>query len=371
MFVMNLKFMTLQGGLLYLLLALAPQLVTMNLIWTCHGSPISYIVLLCWMASMMILAGVIRTFVESSFVLADEILHLSPLTSATSSGRCDYCSLTTTPPPARMYGPIAQARCYLRRNLGDFQCSLSTKLNVFEYLSDVFPLLKSLVIVQKSRHAMVVILRPAPDTGESPIQPRSLIFGVFCGFIQALMLIALTILFGSIYNNGIFQAASFVVVFIALIVISRTYSILYCLWMERAVNTTIIEYRTPTELRAIKAILAGMPLVLVDNITDGSQYGGGYRLGKNPDCTNHPLPTTGPCPRIFGRTLGLAVGLSFAAHLVPVCVWTILPVDPEWFVNNLIVFTCYLVACLFVSVCITSKIISEFDFIATHQSNMP
>lgn len=101
------------------------------------------------------------------------------------------------------------------------------------------------------------------------------------------------------------EGAIFVTFFLAMMVASRAYSIYYCLWMERALSTTIIEYPFATEPRAINAILGGMPRVLVDNVTEGTKYGAGYRLDQSPDYASHPLLRgTQPDPRMFGRVVG-------------------------------------------------------------------
>lgn len=83
-------------------------------------------------------------------------------------------------------------------------------------------------------------------------------------------------MFGSTFDNGIVETVGYIVLFIGGIVGSRTHNIYYCLRMERLVKTIVIEYRTLTQLMAVKEILAGMPLVVVDNITDRWTYYDGY-----------------------------------------------------------------------------------------------
>lgn len=361
----NLLFAVIQGCLMVALLLFAPQMIQENLVWGCNMYSILAIIFQLWTPGIWILAAFTCTFAASSFFSPDEILHLSPLTAATILRNCDYCSLHAAPPPARPFGPIAQCKSYVMRNQGAFTISSITTLKIQQYASGIIPLFKNLFIIQKSPHPMILILRPAADTGQHPKQSGAVLYTVCCGLVQALLLIILTIFFGSIFGTGILQAAFFITYFVVVTVTSRTYSIYHCMWMEQALSTTIIEYRTAAEHQAIKAIIAGMPSVVVENLTDGSTYGGGYRLDHNPHCPNHPPTSARPCPRTLGRLVGLAVVIF------------LLPLVGRF--SPLLLFSGYrdlvITGMLFVftflpgGLCVISKMISELDCVDIHRGN--
>lgn len=365
---MNFLFAVIQGFLVFALLYFAPRIASDNIFWGCNGAFIPSILLQLWTPAMWTLAALVGTFAASSFFRPDEILHLSPLTTATTVGDCEYCSLDASPPPARVLGPLAQSRSYVKRNCGTFTFNSITILKIRQFVSGIILLFKNLFIIRKSPHPMILILRPAADTGKYPKQPGALLYSVCSGFFQALLLIGLTIFFGSTFGPGIVEATIFITYFSAVTVVSRTYSIYYCLWMEKALSTTIVEYRTSSEYKAIKAILAGMPSAVVENRTDGSTYGDGYRLDHNPHCPNHPSTRARPCPRTFGRLLGSAIAIFFLLSMgllvavVPfpriALFWGSFP--PK----ALFAFTLPIIG-----LCIISKIISDFDSVDIHRGN--
>ncbi|KAL0631156.1 hypothetical protein Q9L58_009989 [Maublancomyces gigas] len=242
---------------------------------------------------------------------------------------------------------------------------------VQQYISGVIPLLKSFIIVQNTRRAMVVILRPSTDTAGAPVETSTILFGLFRGFIQALLLVVLTAVFGSTFNNTIFEAIGFIMFFLAGILASRVHSIYYCMRMERLLKTTVIEYRTPTELTAIKAILAGMPLVVVDNITDGSTYYDGYRVDRNPNCATHPPTTVKTDPRTFARHVSLVtlVGLYISLGLF---LFFFFYVDPPSELSGAAMCRLRFLAViwLFAGFGFVSKINADFDFIDIHQNGI-
>lgn len=331
------------------------------MIWGCGESLATTFFTILWALSLWTLAAFVGTFAQSSFIKADEILHLSPLTAATILGDCEYCSLDSAPPPARVLGPIAQCRSYVTRNRGTFTLG-STTLNVQQYVSGIILLFKDLVRVQKSLHPMILILRPAADTGQYPRRPEALLYIVGCGFMQASLLIALTILFGSTFNLGILQTTLLVLYFMSVTVTSRTYSIYHCLWMEQALSVTIIEYQTLNEHNAIKAIVAGMPSVVVENRTDGSTYGDGFRLDHNPHCPNHSRISLKPCPRTFGHLLALAVVIGVLSVIL-----TGFYVAFGGMYYDILILS-GLVALICASY-ISSSIISQFDSVDIHRGN--
>lgn len=353
---------------MFALLLFSPRMIQINMIWGCENSAIPFVILLLWTPFMWILAALFCTFAESSFIRPDEIFHLSPLTATTALGDCDHCSLNVAPPPARVLGPVAQCRSVAMRNRETFTFSSITTRKIQQYLLGIIPLLKNLVAIQKSPHPMILILRPATDTGRYGKRPGALLCGVLGGLLQALLLIALTIFFGSTFGPGILQAAFFVTYFVAVTVTSRTYSIYHCLWMEQALSAMIIEYRTPTEYRAIKVIIAGMPSAVVENLTDGSTYGDGYRLDRNPQCQAHPHTSSRPCPRAFGRLAGLVLAIFFVPPMMLVILSFVnLPPAFDW--NTLAVVIVLSFALLVISVSFISTMISEFDFVDIHRGN--
>lgn len=85
---------------------------------------------------------------------------------------------------------------------------------------------------------MVVILQPGDNDGTDGLKTQDLLIRALRGYFQALMLIFLTFLFGSTYSGDLLATGIFLVSFITVIVISRTYSIYFCKWMERALGVT-------------------------------------------------------------------------------------------------------------------------------------
>lgn len=369
---MNMAFPFVQIAIIDVIVMVVPEIMQAHLLWVCAGTMGTYILILFW-AGIMFIAGCIGTFAKSSLFFHDEILHLSPWTPNTSSKRCDDCSLSATLPPTRVHGPVTRCISNLKSHLEIYWFSIWARPKAQQYISGVIPLLKSFVIVQNTRRAMVVILRPSTDSDGAPVEIATILFGLLRGFTQALLLIALTAVFGSTFHNGIIESIGFIMFFLAGILASRVHSIYYCMRMERLLQTTIIEYRTPTELTAIKAILAGMPSVVVDNITDGSTYYEGYRLDRNPNCATHPPTTVKTDPRTFARHVSLVtlVGFHLPLGLLTYCIlFTTVPLPRISDVAGAcrwIFLTLLLVLAGFGFV---SKINADFDFIDIHQNGV-
>lgn len=209
---------------------------------------------------------------------------------------------------------------------------------------------------------MVVVLRPSKE--ECPASGKLPLFDIICGYFQALMLIFLTFLFGSTYGGDIIHTGLFVVVFITFVVTSRTYSIYFCWWMEKYLGVTVIEYHTPTELEAIRTILAGMPGVLVQSVTDGYKYSAGYRLDRENDCTNHNLHLTKVAPRAIGRLVGYIVGSAINTGLpLLYCATAVFSKSNLVRVWPTISFASM---AIFIGFFLSNKIISDFDHVDTH-----
>lgn len=186
------------------------------------------------------------------------------------------------------------------------------------YLSRLPLLLRSLWTVQKLPHGKVVVLRPPEIVEVDHNDVKRLLYGVFHGLFQAILLIFLTVLFGSTYRGTILEAVNFLSFFMGVVVISRTYSVYFCAWMENTTGCIVIEYGTPAELTAIHAVLLAMPGMLIHNTTRGTKYAEGNCLTLNPDCTNHITSIPKPLPLMLRvaisvlRTVG--VGDSSCDH---------------------------------------------------------
>lgn len=150
---------------------------------------------------------------------------------------------------------------------------------------------------------MIVVLRLSRE----PVSVTNPMKFMLLGWFQAITLIMLTFLFGSIWAGTLFFTLGFVVAFMTTVVASRTCSIWLCGWMEKALGMTIIECEGETELRAITRILVAMPGVLVESKTDGYAYSAGYRLDTK--CPAHSIPTAGGVDgEMRPRTLGFLIG---------------------------------------------------------------
>lgn len=364
---MNIAFPVVQSAIIYVLIVVVPEIIQIRLLWMCDMG--IYVLILFWGITMFFV-GCIGTFAKSSLFLDDEILHLSPWTPNTSSKRCDACSLSATLPPTRVHGTGSRWISNVKSHLGVYWFSIWARPMARQYISGVAPLLKSFIIVQNTRRAMVIILRQSTDTGGDPVETSTILFGILRGFTHALMLIVLTAVFGSTFGNGIMETIAFIMVFLAGILASRAHSIYYCMRMERLLGAIVIEYRTGLELTAMKAILAGMPLVVVDNVTDGSTYYEGYRLDRNPKCATHPPTAVKTDPRTFARHMSLVTVVGLHIPLAGIVLFTPF-IFPGFFMvvgtRRLCFFSLIwlLAGCGFVS-----KINADFDFIHIHQSGM-
>lgn len=209
---------------------------------------------------------------------------------------------------------------------------------------------------------MVVIPRPGEDGW--PTNAKQPLFNILRGYLQALLLVGMTFLFGSTSRGDFFDAGLFIFTFITLVVISRTYSIYFCWWMESVLGATLIKYDTLTELRAIRTILAGMPGVLVESVTDSYKYSAGYRLGVNSDCRNHDTPIARVNFRTVGRVLGVIIGPTIA--LAPLAVSGRILASPSVVLVNFLSILVFLGLSVTLGFFVSQKIISDFDFIETH-----
>lgn len=322
-------FLYLQASLFFLLVTYAPTIDTISIIWICSNSMVSYYVVFIWMGVAALFAGIFRTLAESSFMGEYEIFHLSPSPLGLSAARlAEYENLSVTKPPeSRRAGPgsclvwyfryiysIVQIRAWYKY-VGPYLPHRTLNLNLTCELPSLFQDLSTSRIIfslffrrQLSRHAMIVILRPTEEV--NPPSTWTPLFDVLRGYLQAIMLIFLTFIFGSTYSGDLFYTLVFVVVFTTLMVISRTYSIYFCWWMEKALDVTVIEYDTLEELEAIRTALTRIPSTLVESTTGHYRYLEGYKFNDN---GRYDPSTTEVNPRTIGCLICIVVMLCIIA----------------------------------------------------------
>lgn len=166
-----------------------------------------------------------------------------------------------------------------------------------------------------AQHSMVVIIQPSQVA--RPANFIRLAFRIFRGYVQAVLLIASTFLLGTTYDGDTFVSTIFISVSLTLVVISRTYSIYFCQWLEHALDASVIEYDTLTEFRAIQTTIAAMPGVIAKSVTKGYVYSEGYRLDRYNQCAVHdPVKQSTLDPLPIGCLSGLIVGLSVSIAMV-------------------------------------------------------
>lgn len=90
-----------------------------DVFWQCPGRgnwAITYsMIFIC------LVLGIVRPFVDSSFVQPREILHIRPLPSAISVGVCEDCSLFRVPPPGRRTSLFSRIISFSRRQFTLFR----------------------------------------------------------------------------------------------------------------------------------------------------------------------------------------------------------------------------------------------------------
>lgn len=348
--VMEVGFFLIQSSLLYLLLTSIPNLNRMSLFWMCVDDSQYFLVM--WMFLMAVITGLIRTFAESSTNSNTEILHIRPLPPSFQFEPCDKCSSANIQSPHRVTAPIT-----------DFQPR--NESTIYRYLMLDAPLASRLRYVQYLRHGMVVVLRPS-ELVDGQLSTTRFLHRVLIGFLQALILIFLTVLFASTYDGDILVVASFVVAFLAVTVISRTYSIYFCSWMERALDTIQIEYDTPAELRAIRTIIAGMPSVSVHNVTKKRIYFAGNRMDHSRDCENHTHHCTTHRQGGYRYFIILSCGILLTTIMFSIYTAALGPVYIERYMVGYVTWTYNILQIVMANGLIAGKLLSDFDFIVTH-----
>lgn len=87
-------FVLIQFGLFGVFVIWLPQIDDIKFIWICVGS----VMFTWWVGGAALLSGISRTFALSSFVVKDEVFHLSPMPR---SIRTEFCECSVQPPPTR------------------------------------------------------------------------------------------------------------------------------------------------------------------------------------------------------------------------------------------------------------------------------
>lgn len=344
-------FFLIQASLLYLLFFLIPESIEVNIFWVCDGVGNNLIV--WWLGTSVILAGIIRSYAESSRFSKVKILHIHPLLSAFVP--CTNCESPDTPP--------APARTAIR-----WWCEIG--LTTSHYFACLPSLYRRLWIAQRSHHGMVVVLRPSEIIDTDKHDTRQLLYGIACGILQAVLLILLTALFGSTYLSTILLSTLFLASFIIVMVASRTYSIYFCSWMENALGTIAIEYGTPEELTAMRKILLEMPSVVINNLTDGCKYAAGRNLAPKPGCHDHTSSIGKPLPAKIGIMTTILSGLVVLGIVMPLFLTSMMRADPNDYTHECTGFVFFWLAVCFVICLVVEKVYSDFEYVETLQERV-
>jgi len=128
------------------------------------------------------------------------------------------------------------------------------------------PVLNAIEYCEQSVPATVVI-RLDPKSGAS--QRPSKFAGMIAGTCQMIMLVFLTLLFGSMYGQRLFLSTVFVVCFMLVTVLSRGLSIWSTALLHKQMNLTVIDCDSIEEMRWTELRLRGMKNVQINNKTSG------------------------------------------------------------------------------------------------------
>lgn len=345
------EFFLIQASLLYLPFFLIPELIEVNIFWLCAGVGNNLIV--WWLGTSVILAGIIRSYAESSRFSKVKILDIHPLSSAFEP--CTNCESTDTPP--------VPARAALR-----WWCEIG--LRTSHHFACLPSLYRRLWIAQRSHHGLVVVLRPSEVIDTDKHDTRQLLYGIACGILQAVLLILLTALFGSTYLSSILLSKLSLASFIIVMVASRTYSIYFCFWKENALGTIAIEYGTPEELTAMRKILLEMPSVVINNLTDGCKYAAGSNLAPKPGCHDHTSSIGKPLPAMIGIMTAILSGLVVIGIVVSLFLTSMMPADLYDYTYECMGFVFFFLAVCFVICLVVEKVYSDLEYVETLQERV-
>lgn len=366
MTVLNVGFFVIQAGLLYLILLVAPFIISLDVFWMCWE--LNDFLMISWIGGTAFIGGIIRTGVESSRISKVEILHLQPLSSSCVFESCDVCASVTIRSPHRATGPIVipGGQHWQQPPTGIYQ-AVSPTPKPFRYSVLAAMIFRRVWAAQSVVHGMVVVLRHSEAADRPAVNTRYILYRVFGGLLQVLLLLLMTILLGSTYKGDIILATIFLAFFLSITIISRTYSIHFCSWMERALDTVQIEYDTPEQLHAIRTILSGMPSVAVRNVTTGNNYGAGISLDHKTDCMNDASRITNHRTRIIRNSAILLSG-SIVGGIILAIVWLFVPSFRS--ARGIVNLVYWVVESVFIVCFVIEKVYSDFEFIETHGESM-
>jgi len=127
------------------------------------------------------------------------------------------------------------------------------------------PVLTAVEYCKQSIPATVVVR--LDQSGAPPY--HSTFAGIAAGTCQVIMLIYLTLLFGSMYGQRLFLSAAFVGCFMLAVVFSRGLSIWSTALLHKQMNLTVIECDSIEEMRWTELRLRGMKNVQINNKSSG------------------------------------------------------------------------------------------------------
>lgn len=110
-----------------------------------------------------------------------------------------------------------------------------------------------------------------------------------------------------------------------------------------------------------------MPSAVVENLTEGSTYGYGYRFDLNTDCPKHPPISARPCPKTLGRLVGVVEAillLLFAGLFNLPCIF-----PGAYYRSLLTIEILKKFEILTRGLCIEFKMISDLESLAVHRGN--
>ena len=114
-------------------------------------------------------------------------------------------------------------------------------------------------------HPMIVILRPSNDASErEPCWTNRLHIHYWVAMFQIFWLCFLSFLFSSTIGGTLFRTLFMVVAFIAIVSVSRGFSITACCLAQKYLDPRVIEYENLQEKKMMQRLLGGLPGALVD-----------------------------------------------------------------------------------------------------------
>lgn len=98
------------------------------------------------------------------------------------------------------------------------------------------------------------------------------------GAFQVVMLVALTVLFGTMYGEKLFGALIFVLIFIGTILFARAFCIFASIELQKATNLTIVECDNLEEMSETEQQILEVPDIMVKNKIRGFTHFCGRRV---------------------------------------------------------------------------------------------